>query len=89
MRIIHQIMHFPDFRCLYFRFLGSVGISSMLGGGYAQIYMKTRGLRVSECCLNFSIHLLFSADVADPCKERRHNAKNEGIIAWANMVENQ
>ena len=56
MRIIHQIMHFPVFRCFYLRFLCSVGISSMLGGGYAQIYMKTRGLRASECCLHFSTH---------------------------------
>ena len=32
MRIIHQIMHFPVFRCFYPRFLGSVGILSTLGG---------------------------------------------------------
>ena len=56
MRIIHQIMHFPVFRCFYPRFLGSVGISPTLGGGYAPIYMKTRGLRASECYLHFSMH---------------------------------
>ena len=56
MRIIHQIMHFPVFRCFYPRFLGSVGILPTLGEGYAPIYMKTRGLRTSECYLHFSMH---------------------------------
>ena len=56
MSIIHQIMHFSVFRCFYLRFLGSVGILPTLGEGYAPIYMKTRGLRTSECYLHFSMH---------------------------------
>jgi hypothetical protein len=55
MRIIHRIMHCSVFRCFYPRFLGSVGISSTVGGNYAPIYMKTRGLRASECYLQFSM----------------------------------
>ena len=58
MRIIHQIMHFPVFQCFYPRFLGSVGISPTLGGGYAPIYMKTRGLRASGCYLHFFMHFV-------------------------------
>ena len=43
MRIIHQIMHFPVFRCFYPRFLGSVGISPTLGGGLcADLHENTR-----------------------------------------------
>ena len=49
-------MHFLVFRCFYLRFLGSVGILSTLGEGYAPIYMKTRGLRASECYLHFSMN---------------------------------
>jgi hypothetical protein len=43
MRIIHQIMHFPVFRCFYPRFLGSVGILPPLGGGLcADLHENTR-----------------------------------------------
>ena len=83
MRIIHQIMHFPVFRCFYPRFLGSVGILSTLGGVMRRFTWKHEGyVRLNATYISLCI-LLFSADVAGPwCASATSTSKRGMGDSW-------